>query len=86
MSETPAEHAPAKPFLVIVESYQSVYYGVMVRHNLELRQFATAGALACAPAILDAQSTLDPKIACGIAAYGLVEGSKAYPPPLAAGN
>ena len=80
---TPEEHLPEKDLLQIQLELQEPYTQIMSRFALDYVQAAYAGTIACAMIIVETQNALDPYIACDIATYGFIDGTKTVPIPLA---
>jgi hypothetical protein len=80
--ETPQQHKPHKEILEMQTELQKPFNQIMVKHGLDFKEGAFAGAIACAYAILKSHLLVDPQITCGLAALSFVEGCKTVPLPL----
>jgi hypothetical protein len=78
----------AKPLMTVEQvqqEYQDQYNEVMQRHGLDTLNAARAGMVVCAIIFKHHCSVardIDPYVAAGIVAMGIVEGAKTAPPPL----
>lgn len=76
-----------KPLLTVdqvLQEYQDQYHAVMKKHGLDYLNGAWAGMIVCS-IIFDyhqKSNDIDPYVAAGIVAMGIVEGAKTAPPPL----
>jgi len=69
----------------VLAEYQDQYLEIMQRHGLDYLNGARAGMVVCSIVFLHhctAAKDIDPFVAAGIVAMGIVEGAKTAPPPL----
>jgi hypothetical protein len=73
----------------VQQEFQDRYHEVMKRYGLDYLNEARSGIIACS-IIFQYHCTvakdIDPHVATGIVAMGVVEGAKTTPPPLGSGN
>lgn len=73
----------------VLAEYQDQYHEIMQRHGLDTLNGARAGMVVCSIVFLHHCKTakdIDPYVAAGIVAMGIVEGAKTAPPPLGSGG
>ncbi len=85
----PEKDKPRMSTEEVQKEYQDQYDEIMKRHGLDYLNGARAGMLVCAiifqhHRVVD--KDIDPYIATGIVAMGIVEGAKTAPPPLGSGK
>lgn len=81
----PADDKPRMQTEQVLAEYQAQYHEIMKKHGLDYLNGARAGMIVCS--ILFAYhcktaKDIDPFVAAGIVAMGVVEGAKTAPPPL----
>jgi hypothetical protein len=76
------EHQPHQGFLETQKHLEPLYIAIKDRHGLSPKEAAEAGAVAAALLIRQCSQALDPNVAFGIAAYGIMEGTKMAPDPV----
>lgn len=84
----PDQDKPRMSIAQIQEEYQQQYHEIMRRHDLNYLEGARAGMVVCSIIFQYHCTTakdIDPYVAAGIVAMGLVEGAKTAPPALKAG-
>lgn len=73
----------------VQREYQDAYSEIMKNHGLDYLNAARAGMLAAFVVFehhTKVMKDIDPRVATGIVAMGIVEGAKTAPPPLGSGN
>jgi hypothetical protein len=80
--DTPAQHRPHMDVLETQKALQAGFYEIAMRNACSEEEAAYAAAVATAIAINETKGFIDPHLTFGIAAYGMVEGSKTAPLPL----
>ncbi|MGZ9223434.1 MAG: hypothetical protein ACXW4Q_15110 [Anaerolineales bacterium] len=94
MSKSPVTVFPEKdkPLMSVeqvLQEYQDQYHEVMKNHGLDYLNGARAGMVICSIIFQHhsrVNKDIDPQVAAGIIAMGVVEGAKTAPPPLGSGN
>jgi hypothetical protein len=85
----PEKDKPLMSVEQVLQEYQDQYHAIMKKHGLDYINGARAGMVVCS-IIFQHHCTvakdIDPYVATGIIAMGVVEGAKTAPPPLGAGN
>lgn len=76
------QHSPQLTFLETQQKLEPRYALIRERWSLSLQDAAAAAATAAALVIRHTAHVLDPHLAFGIAAFGLVEGAKTVPAQL----
>ena len=76
-----------KPLLTVdqvLQEYQDQYHEIMKKHGLDYLNGAWAGMIVCSIIFEyhNKSRDIDPYVAAGIVAMGIVEGAKTAPPPL----
>jgi hypothetical protein len=81
----PDKDKPLMSVEQVLEEYQDQYHAIMKKHGLDYLNGARAGMVVCS-IIFQHHCTvvkdIDPFVATGIVAMGVVEGAKTAPPPL----
>ena len=80
--DTPAQHKPHIDVLETQRLLQAGFYEIANRNECSEEEAAYAAAMATAIAINETKGFIDPHITFGIAAYGVIEGTKTAPLPL----
>jgi hypothetical protein len=83
----PEPHKPLMSVQQVLAEYQDQYHEIMKKHGLDYLQGARAGMVVASIAFeyhCKKTKDIDPFVATGIVAMGLVEGAKTAPPPLGA--
>jgi hypothetical protein len=81
----PEKDKPLMSVEQVLQEYQDPYHGIMKKHGLDYLNGARAGMVVCSMIFqyhCTATKDIDPYIAAGIVAMGVVEGAKTAPPPL----
>jgi hypothetical protein len=85
VTKFPEQDKPRMEVEQILAEYQDQYHAIMQRHGLDYLNGARAGMIICS-IVFQHQCTvardIDPYVAAGIVAMGIVEGAKTAPPPL----
>lgn len=85
VTEFPEQHKPLMSVEQVLTEYQDEYHEIMKRHGLDYLQGAWAGMIVSS-IVFEYQCKkardIDPFVATGIVAMGVVEGAKTAPPPL----
>lgn len=85
VTEFPEAHKPLMNVEEVLSEYQDQYHAIMKKHGLDYLQGAWAGMIVTS-IVFEYQCKkardIDPYIATGIVAMGVVEGAKTAPPPL----
>ena len=87
VTEFPEGDKPLMELPQIQEIYQDEYNKIMEKHGLDYLEGARAGMIVCSVFFNDlciTSKAIDPYIATGIVAMGIVEGAKTSPMPLGA--
>ena len=87
VTEFPEEDKPLMDLAQVQEAYQVEYNEIMKKHGLEYLEGARAGIIICSMVFnyhCVSNKDIDPYIATGIVAMGVVEGAKTSPVPLGA--
>jgi hypothetical protein len=90
MSKPPVATFPEKdkPLMTVeqvLQEYQDQYHAIMKKHGLDYLESARAGMVVCSIIFTYhcvRSKDIDPNVATGIVAMGVVEGAKTAPPPL----
>jgi hypothetical protein len=89
ITEFPERDKPRMSVEQIRQEYQDQYNEIMKRHGLDHLDAARTGMIVCS-IIFQYHCTrakdIDPYVAAGIVAMGVVEGAKTAPPPLGSGR
>ncbi len=86
VTDTPHAYLPRIDLLQVQEQFLNPFSEIMSKSNLSDLEAAYTATIACAIIIKGSSRELDPRISCGIAAFGIVEGAKAAPIPLEASD
>ena len=81
----PAHDKPRMETEQVLAEYQTQYHEIMKKHGLDYLDGARAGMIVCSILFQYHYKTardIDPFVATGIVAMGIVEGAKTAPPPL----
>jgi hypothetical protein len=81
----PGQSRPLLSLEQILAEYQDQYHEIMEKHGLDYLEGARAGMIICSiffEYFCRQAKTIDPFVATGIVAMGVVEGAKTAPPPL----
>ncbi|HSJ86535.1 MAG TPA: hypothetical protein VK909_04940, partial [Anaerolineales bacterium] len=87
ITKFPEQNQPLMDVNQILAEYQDQYHEVMKKHGLDYLNGARAGMIVCSVFFQYHYKTvkdIDPFVAAGIVAMGIVEGAKTAPPPLRA--
>ena len=85
VTEFPDQHKPVMSLEEILVEYQDQYHEIMKKHGLDYLEGARTGMIVCSfffEYFCKQAKVIDPFVATGIVAMGLVEGAKTTPPPL----
>ena len=85
VTKFPEQDRPRMEVEEVLAEYQDQYHEIMQRHGLDTLNGARAGMIVCAMVFRHACTVakdIDPDVAAGIVAMGIVEGAKTAPPPL----
>lgn len=85
----PEKDQPLMSVEQVLQEYQDQYHEIMKRHGLDYLNGARAGMVVCSMIFqyhCTVTKDIDPYVAAGIVAMGVVEGAKTAPPPLGSGN
>ena len=88
VTEFPEKYKPLMKIEQVLTEYQDQYHKIMKRHGLDYLEGARAGMIVCSIAFQHHAvqvKDIDPFVATGIVAMGVVEGAKTAPPPLGSG-
>ena len=88
VTEFPAQNRPLMSVEQILAEYQDEYHEIMKKHGLDYLEGARAGMIVCSiffEYFCKQANVIDPFVATGIVAMGVVEGAKTTPPPLGKG-
>lgn len=88
VTDFPEQHKPLMSVEQVLAEYQDQYHEIMKKHGLDYLQGAWAG-MVVASIVFEYQckkaKDIDPFVATGIVAMGVVEGAKTVPPALKSG-
>jgi hypothetical protein len=86
VTQFPEKDTPLLTVDQVLQEYQDQYYEVMKKHGLDYMNAARAGMIVCSIIFEyhNKSKDIDPYVAAGIVAMGIVEGAKTAPPPLGA--
>ena len=85
----PEQNKPLMEVEQVLAEYQDQYHEIMKKHGLDYLDGARAGMMVCSMVFqyhCTEAKDIDPFIAAGIVATGVVEGAKTAPPPLGSGG
>jgi hypothetical protein len=85
----PEKDKPLMSVEQVLQEYQDSYHEIMKRHGLDYLNGARAGMVVCSMIFqyhCTATKDIDPYVATGIVARGVVEGAKTAPSPLGSGS
>ena len=85
VTKFPEQDRPRMEVEEVLAEYQDQYHEIMQKHGLDTLNGARAGMIVCAMVFRHACTVakdIDPDVAAGIVAMGIVEGAKTAPPPL----
>jgi hypothetical protein len=85
----PEKDKPLMSVEQVLQEYQNQYHEIMKKHGLDYLNGARAGMVVCSMIFhyhCSVTKDIDPYVATGIVAMGVVEGAKTAPPPLASGG
>lgn len=85
----PEKDKPLMSVEQVLQEYQDRYYEIMKKHGLDYLNGARAGMVVCSMTFqyhCTVTKDIDPYVATGIIAMGVVEGAKTAPPPLGSGG
>lgn len=85
----PEKDKPLMSVEQVFQEYQDQYHEIMKKHGLDYLNGARAGMVVCSMIFqyhCTATKDIDPYVAAGIVAMGVVEGAKTAPPPLGTGS
>ena len=85
VTQFPEQHKPLMTVEQVLAEYQDQYHEIMQKHGLDYLNGARAGMVVCSMVFqyhYAVAKEIDPYIATGIVAMGVVEGAKTAPPPL----
>ena len=89
VTEFPEKDKPLMELAQVQEAYQDEYNEIMKNHGLDYLEGARAGMIVCSVVFnyhCIANKDIDPYVATGIVAMGVVEGAKTSPVPLKSGG
>jgi hypothetical protein len=89
VTEFPEHAKPLMDLAQVQAEYQDQYNQIMKKHGLDYLEGAWAGMIICSIVFnyhCIAHKDIDPNLATGIVAMGVVEGAKSSPVPLKTGN
>ena len=89
VTEFPAKDKPLLEVEQVLAEYQDQYHEIMKKYGLDYLEGARAGMIVCSIAFqyhCAKNKDIDPYVATGIIALGVVEGAKTSPPPLKSDN
>jgi hypothetical protein len=89
VTKFPEQDRPRVEVEDVLAEYQDQYHEIMQRYGLDYLNGARAGMIVCAMVFRHACTVakdIDPDVAAGIVAMGIVEGAKTAPPALKSGN
>jgi hypothetical protein len=85
ITKFPEQNKPLMSVEQVLAEYQDQYHEIMQRHGLDYLNGARAGMVVCSIVFqyhCTSVKDIDPYVATGIIAMGIVEGAKTVPPPL----
>lgn len=85
----PEKDKPLMDVEQVLQEYQDQYHEIMKKHGLDYLNGARAGMVVCSIIFQyhwAKAKDIDPHVAAGIVAMGVVEGAKTVPPPLGSGG
>jgi hypothetical protein len=85
----PEKDKPLMSVEQVLQEYQDQYHEIMKKHGLDYLNGARAGMVVCSMIFqyhCTATKDIDPYVAAGLVAMGIVEGAKTAPPPLGSGG
>ena len=88
LTEFPVQNRPLMSVEQILAEYQDQYHAIMKKHGIDYMEGARVGMIVCSiffEYFCKQAKTIDPFVATGIVAMGVVEGAKTAPPPLGSG-
>ena len=89
VTQFPEKDKPLMEVEQVLAEYQDQYHEIMKKHGLDYLEGARAGMIVCSM-VFQYHCTkikdIDPYVATGIIAMGIVEGAKTAPPPLKSGG
>src|SRR5215216_5661268 len=88
-TQFPAQNKPLMEVEEVLAEYQDEYHEIMKRHGLDYLNGARSGMVVCSIVFnyhCKSVRDIDPYVATGIVAMGIVEGAKTAPPPLGSGT
>lgn len=87
VTQFPEKDKPLMTVEQVFQEYQDQYHEIMKKHGLDYLNGALAGMIVCSIIFEyhNKSKDIDPYIAAGIVAIGVVEGAKTTPPPLGEG-
>ena len=89
VTKFPEQDKPLMEVAQVQAEYQDSYHEIMKKHGLGYLEGARAGMIVCSMAFqyhCMKVKDIDPYVATGIIAMGVVEGAKTAPPPLGSGS
>ena len=89
ITKFPEQNKPLMEVDQVLAEYQDQYHEIMKKHGLDYLDGARAGMVVCSITFHYHCMTvkdIDPYVATGIIAMGIVEGAKTAPPPLGSGG
>ena len=88
ITKFPEQDKPRMEVDQVLAEYQDQYYEIMKKHGLDYLNAARAGMAVCSIVFeyhCKNIRDIDPYVAAGIIAIGIIEGAKTAPPPLGSG-
>jgi hypothetical protein len=85
----PEQDRPLMSVEQVLQEYQDQFHEIMKKHGLDTLNGARAGMIICSMIFqyhCTVTKDIDPYVAAGIVAMGIVEGAKTAPPPLGSGS
>lgn len=84
VTQFPKNDQPLMTVDQVLQEYQDQYHEIMKKHGLDYLNSARAGMIVCSIIFQyhNRAKDIDPYVATGIVAMGVVEGAKTAPPPL----
>lgn len=89
VTKFPEQNKPLMEVEQVLAEYQDQYHETMKKHGLDYLDGARAGMIVCSITFhyhCITAKDIDPYVAIGIVAMGVVEGAKTAPPPLGSGS
>jgi hypothetical protein len=89
ITKFPEQDKPLMEVDQVLAEYQDQYHEIMKKHGLDYLDGARAGMIVCSVTFqyhCMKVKDIDPYVATGIIAMGIVEGAKTAPPPLGSGG